>query len=99
LEVMNLIFGASGHATEIEWLAQVCTSKLGQNYSADYFVLPDGATQTHHIGLPVISESEVKQLTDPFNGFIAIGKPNLRQKVWLKFDRITVSWPILMHPS
>jgi sugar O-acyltransferase (sialic acid O-acetyltransferase NeuD family) len=96
---MNLIFGASGHAAEIEWLSHVCTSKLGQKYRADYFVLPDDSTQTHHIGLPVLSESEVQQLTDPFNGFIAIGNPNLRQKVWVRFNRTSVSWPTLIHSS
>jgi sugar O-acyltransferase (sialic acid O-acetyltransferase NeuD family) len=96
---MNLIFGASGHATEIEWLSQVCTPPVGHSYRADYFVVPDAAPQTMHVGLPVISESEALQIAGPFNGFIAVGQVQLRHKIWQKFDCIAATWPVLQHPS
>ena len=96
---MNLIFGASGHAAEIAWLAQVCTPPCGETYRPDYFVVEDSCTQTQYIGLPVLTESKVREFTGPFNGFIAVGEPNLRQKIQRKFSGPSTLWPILMHAS
>lgn len=96
---MNLIFGASGHATEIEWLSQVCTHSSGQSYRADYFVVPDANPQTSHVGLPVITESMALQIAGSFNGFIAVGQPQLRHQIWQKFDGAAATWPALRHPS
>lgn len=96
---MNLIFGASGHATEIEWLSQVCAPAVGRNYRADYFVVPDTVQQTHHVGLPVLTESDVLKRAMTFNGFIAVGRSHLRHKIWQRFERAGVTWPVLRHPS
>ena len=96
---MNLIFGASGHATEIEWLSQVCSESLGHNYRADYFVVPDASPQTEHVGLPVITESAALQMAGPFNGFIGVGQIQLRHKIWKKFDCAASNWPVLRHPA
>lgn len=96
---MNLIFGASGHATEIEWLTQVCEAPAGQTWRADSFVMPDTCPQTLHVGLPVLTESQVLLRGGPFNGFLALGNPRLRQKVWHKFDSPLAAWPLLIHPT
>jgi len=96
---MNLIFGANGHATEIEWLAHVCSTPLGADYRAHSFVVQDVSPQAKHVGLPVITESEALQIAGPLNGFIAVGQPQLRQQIWRKFDKPATSWPVLMHPS
>jgi len=96
---MNLIFGASGHATEVEWLTQVCPAPVNQIWRADHFVVPDACTQAQHVGLPVLTEAKVLQQGGPFNGFIALGEPGLRQKIWHKFDSPLASWPTLIHPS
>jgi sugar O-acyltransferase (sialic acid O-acetyltransferase NeuD family) len=96
---MNLIFGASGHATEVEWLTQVCSQPAGHQLNADYFVVPDNAPPVQALALPVITELQAQQLTTSFNGFIAVGNSTLRQKIWRKFDKPTASWPVLIHPS
>ena len=96
---MNLIFGASGHATEIEWLTQICVAPTGQAFRADHFVVEDRCIQAQHAGLPVLTETQVLQRGGPFNGFIALGEPSLRQKIWRRFDQPLASWPTLVHPD
>ena len=96
---MNLIFGASGHATEVEWLTQVCTPPGGHTCRADCFVVQDETPQGPSLTLPVMTESQALQLTVPFNGFIAVGAPALRKKIWRKFDHADATWPVLIHPS
>ncbi len=96
---MNLIFGASGHAAEIAWLTQVCSPPEGGTYKPDYFVVEDSCAQTQYSGLPVLTESKVREFTSPLNGFIAVGEPKLRQNIGRKFSGPFISWPILMHAS
>ena len=96
---MNLIFGASGHATEIEWLTNVCTPPAGDNFRADCFVVQDATPQVLHVGLPVITETQAEQLAGHHKCFIGVGQPHLRQKIWHKFHNPMFSWPRLIHQS
>jgi sugar O-acyltransferase (sialic acid O-acetyltransferase NeuD family) len=96
---MKLIFGASGHAKEIEWLIQDCFAAGGDDFRVDYFIVEGQSKITEHVGVPVLTECEVAQLSSPFSAFIAIGLPVVREKVYQKFSKPTVSWPSLVHPS
>jgi sugar O-acyltransferase (sialic acid O-acetyltransferase NeuD family) len=96
---MNLVFGASGHAKEIEWLIRVGFEAGRNNFQVDYFVVEDQSSLIEHVGKPVLTESAVAKLTSPFSAFVAIGQPNIRQKIVSKFSKSTVNWPSLIHPS
>lgn len=96
---MSLIFGAGGHAKEIEWLIQACYEAGGSDLRVDHFVVEDQSKVTEHVGVPVLTESEVVQLSSPFTAFIAIGLPSVREQICRKFSKPTVTWPCLVHPS
>lgn len=83
------IFGSSGFAIEIFYLAQDC------GYSVECFV--DVNSKEDICGVPVISEDKF----DPkkFLAVIAVGSPILREKITKKLDLINTNYASLIHPS
>ena len=96
---MNLIFGAAGHAKEIEWLLNLRNDTGVVDLRVDRFVVEDQSRLNNYLGLPTITESEVLELASPFSAMIAIGYPSAREKVYRKFSKPTTNWPCLIHPS
>jgi sugar O-acyltransferase (sialic acid O-acetyltransferase NeuD family) len=95
---MNLIFGAGGHALEIEWLLS-CEQNV--NNSVDYIIIPDSdkSKNSVNLGSQVLFESDVKKINFDYNGYIAIGSSKIRKSIWQNFNRKGVTWPILKHNS
>jgi len=103
--MINLIFGASGYASEVDWLSHNITQNGLGRYLTDYFVAEDGSStigSTVNSKL-VISESEAfTRFSDtPVNCFIAVGVPAIKkiivQSIISKLH--VVSFPNLISPT
>lgn len=102
---MNVIFGAGGFAKEVSWLINDWVRADNDRRGVDAFVADDAAPNIgsciHNI--KVIGESEFFDSygNSPTNIFIAVGSPNLRQKLYEKCvtKLSNVAFPTLLHPS
>jgi len=104
---MKFIFGASGHAKEIEWLIQDIYKANLADYRANYFVCED----SHYLkegkisGIPIINESKFFDLTQDVSQlhecFVAVGDSFIREKIVKKIfsNRSNIIFPNLIHPS
>lgn len=103
---MNIIFGASGFAKEVDWLIEDIYLIDGVDYRIDFFVTEDcdalvGSTINSH---KVISESNYFQnyaQADTLNLFIAVGNPSIKEKIVkkIKANNSKSCFPNLIHPN
>ena len=91
------IVGSGGFAREILTMINDinCQSK---KYEFVGFVGFD-KNQTMH-GYPVIgNDEEINKTAEPISLVIAVGEPNLKEKIRLKYTNPLISFPTLVHPS
>lgn len=102
---MNLIFGSSGFAKEIDWLIQDIYRKNGINYLPDFFVTRDDDPLTGSFinGVKVVPESEIfsKYCKKEVNCFIAVGETIVKEKIYnkIKHEVEICNFPVLIHPD
>ena len=82
---MNIIFGSAGFAKEVDYLL----SDKDENYTTDFFSgEPNGVLSIH--GVPVIRDEDildlVKNTSEPVFGYIAVGMPIIRNKIFKKME-------------
>lgn len=99
---MNVIFGNSGAAKEIDWLISEL-SLAGKTVSKHTcFVGLDHVGENIH-GTEIIHESHFFELlnqADSCNAYLAFGNSLLRKKVYTKLSAYQkISYPSLIHPS
>lgn len=91
------IVGSGGFAREILTLINDI-NRQSKKYEFVGFVGFD-KNQTMH-GYPVIgNDKEMNNTTEPISLIIAVGEPNLKQKIRLKYTNPLISFPTLVHPS
>lgn len=102
---MNLIFGSSGFAKEIDWLIQDIYRINGIDYLPDFFVTRDDDPLTGSLinGVKVVSESEIfsKCGQEEVNCFIAVGETFIKEKIYNKIKNEVefCNFPVLIHPD
>jgi sugar O-acyltransferase (sialic acid O-acetyltransferase NeuD family) len=102
---MNLIFGTSGFAKEIDWMIQVIYKNSGKDYRPDYFVTKDDDPLVGSLinRVKIASESEIYSTycNEKVNCFIAVGEPPVKEKIYNKIkDKIELcKFPVLIHPD
>ncbi|WP_426663140.1 NeuD/PglB/VioB family sugar acetyltransferase [Rhodanobacter aciditrophus] len=99
---MNIIFGAGGVASELDWL--LAEGAAGTTAAADAFCVPDTyiAPENTFCGKPIIRESELDTFLDhrEFDAYIAIGTPIIKRKVVSWLERyFSCRFPNVIHPS
>ena len=91
------IIGAGGLAREVLTLIHDI-NKQTPRFEVVGFVDKD-QTQTIH-GYPIIGNDEdINETKDPIGLVIAVGEPNLKEKIVKKYINPLVSFPTLIHPS
>lgn len=91
------IVGSGGFAREVLTLINDINC-LSKKYEFIGFVDFD-KSQTMH-GYPVIgNDEEINKITDPISLVIAVGEPNLKEKIRSKYTNPFISFPTLVHPS
>lgn len=102
---MNLIFGSSGFAKEIDWMIQDVYKNSGMDYRPDYFVTKDDDPLVGSLinGVKIAPESEIyaTYCKEKVNCFIAVGEPPVKEKIYNKIkDKIeSCDFPVLIHPD
>ena len=108
MQIINLIFGASGFAKEVEWLIQdVFDFDNSINFKTNYFVTSneDSLIGFRINNILVISESEAiykyANSNDYFvNAFICVGNPMMKEKIYNKICSFkNFIFPSIIHPS
>ena len=91
------IVGSGGFAREILTLINDINNQT-KKYEFVGFVGLD-KNQTMH-GYPVIgNDEEINKTTEPISLVIAVGEPNLKEKIRSKYTNPLISFPTLVHPS
>lgn len=91
------IVGSGGFAREILTLINDINRQT-KKYEFVGFVGFD-KNQTMH-GYPVIgNDKEVNNTTEPISLVIAVGEPNLKEKIKSKYTNPLISFPAMVHPS
>lgn len=91
------IVGSGGFAREILTLINDINRQT-KKYEFVGFVGFD-KKQTIH-GYPVIgNDEEINKTTEPISLVVAVGEPNLKKKIRLKYTNPLISFPTLIHPS
>lgn len=91
------IVGSGGFAREILTLINDINRQT-KKYEFVGFVGFD-KNQTMH-GYPVIgNDEEINDNEEPISLVIAVGEPNLKEKIRLKYTNPLISFPTLVHPS
>lgn len=93
------ILGTGGFAREIVPIIKDI-NKLAPAY--DFIGFVDGALEKGTIvnGYPVIgSDDEVNATNEPLSLVLAFGEPNLKKKVYSKFNNPLIDFPTIIHPS
>ncbi len=102
---MNIYFGASGFAKEIEWLADVLYKKKEIDYKPDFYVTSDADNSVCNFinGIKIITESCFfeKYSSDAHNYFICVGDSSLKKNIVHKIKNSTnlCSFPSMVHPD
>jgi sugar O-acyltransferase (sialic acid O-acetyltransferase NeuD family) len=101
---MNVIFGASGFAKEVEFIISRLEKVANTNFNISYFVSADDDVNLGKMikNIPVISEDEFyrKFSNIKVNCFIAVGSPKLKMKIVNRLkNEATPNFPILIDPS
>jgi sugar O-acyltransferase (sialic acid O-acetyltransferase NeuD family) len=91
------IVGSGGFAREILTLINDI-NKQSKKYEVVGFVGPDMNQSIH--GFPVIgTDAEINKTTEPISLVLAVGEPNLKEKIKSKYTNPLVTFPTLIHPS
>jgi len=101
---MNVIFGASGFAKEVEFIISRFISSGDIDYQISYFVAADNDDKIGQSirGISVISESEFyeKFSKSKVSCYIAIGSPQIKEKIVSRLRKeATANFPVLIDPS
>lgn len=102
---MNLVFGASGFAREVDWLTHDISETSSESFITDFFVVEDHKDLVGAIinSKPVISESEAfRRFSEtPVNCFIAVGVPAVKMAIVqsVRTNLPMASFPNLIHPT
>jgi sugar O-acyltransferase (sialic acid O-acetyltransferase NeuD family) len=102
---VNIIFGSGGFAKEVDWLIHDIYDATGIDYRANHFVVQDNDISVGKVinGVRVISESEAfaANIAETINCFIAVGEPNIKEKIVNKIKSNIKSYifPVLIHPD
>lgn len=91
------IIGAGGFAREILTLINDINR---QNLKYDFVGFVDEEkSQTIH-GYPIIgNDEEINKTKEPLSVAIAVGEPNLKERIRKKYTNPLISFPTLVHPS
>lgn len=98
---MNLVFGASGFAREVDWLIH----DISSSFVTDFFVVENNSdlVGTGINSKPVLSESDAfRRFSDtPVNCFIAVGVPAVKKTIVesVRSKLPLASFPNLIHPT
>jgi UDP-3-O-[3-hydroxymyristoyl] glucosamine N-acyltransferase len=100
----TFIFGTAGFATEVEWLIFELNKITPDKIKIENFVISyNDFTQGMRLcNLDIISESQYfSKLKDlgKHNCIIAVGSPQIREKIYKKIDSNLTVYPNLIHPS
>ena len=100
----TFIFGASGFAKEVEFYILQCNKIYQSKLEIYAFVVNDSEyTEGEKINeIKIISEKEYFALfhkNELHNCVIAVGQPNLREKIYNKINHEFTLFPSLIHPS
>ena len=91
------IVGSGGFAREILTLINDI-NRQSKKYEVVGFIGPDKNQIIH--GLPVIgTDEEINNTTEPISLVLAVGEPNLKEKIKSKYTNSLVAFPTLVHPS
>lgn len=91
------IVGSGGFAREVLTLINDI-NKQSKKYEVIGFVGPDKNLSTH--GFPVIgTDEEINNTSEPVSLVLAVGEPNLKEKIKSKYTNPLVAFPTLIHPS
>ena len=91
------IVGSGGFAREILTLINDINIQ-SKKYDVVGFVGPDKNQSIH--GFPVIgTDEEINNTTEPISLVLAVGEPNLKEKIKSKYTNPLVNFPTLIHPS
>ena len=102
---MNIYFGASGFAREVEWLADILYCKNKVDYRPELFVTSDNDNSVGSFlnDKKIISESDLFEnyLPGSHNYFVCVGDPSLKSKIvnMIKKESQTHAFPSLVHPD
>ena len=92
---MKVIFGASGHAKEIEFLLRLKSGQ--QNMTPDFFITDAPFTSSGRT--PTITEADfirkIKSCSKAVGAYIGIGNSKIRAKIALKFS----DYPLISYPN
>ena len=96
--MMNVIFGSSGLAKEIEWFLYDLSNRGYHSYKPQYFVSKIDIGNAIQ-GIEVISEETFEEKIIPhhdlINVFIGIGSPTIKEKI---FNKLSV-YPHINYPN
>jgi len=102
---MNLVFGASGFAREVDWLSHDINVAGSGDFTVDCFVVEDSSdlVGTSINSKPVLSESEAfcRFAAAKVNCFIAVGVPSVKKIIAsnIRANLALASFPNLIHPT
>ncbi|MGV8934774.1 MAG: NeuD/PglB/VioB family sugar acetyltransferase [Gallionellaceae bacterium] len=104
MKKINVIFGASGFAKEVEFIITRLISSGDIDEQIRYFVAADDDDKIGQFirGIPVISESEFYEKFSRIkvSCYIAIGSPKIKEKIVSRLKKeATVNFPFLIDPS
>lgn len=91
------IVGSGGFAREILTLINDI-NRQSKKYEVVGFVGPDKNLSIH--GFPVIgTDEEINNTSEPISLVLAVGEPNLKEKIKSKYTNQLITFPTLVHPS
>jgi sugar O-acyltransferase (sialic acid O-acetyltransferase NeuD family) len=108
MKTINLIFGASGFAKEVDWLInEIYQNDNSVDFRPDYFVAHKEDSKVGMIinNIPVISEDDAitkfAHSTEYLvNVFVSVGSPNLKEKIVNNIiDLKNFQFPTIIHPN
>lgn len=96
MEIIAIV-GSGGFAREILTLINDI-NKQSKKYEVVGFVGPEKNQSIH--GFPVIgTDEEINNTSEPISLVLAVGEPNLKEKIKSKYTNPLVTFPTLVHPS
>ncbi len=94
-----VIYGASGFAREVAWLAQSCKKNEEPLYAVAGFVDDKPEAQGAELnGIPVMSLTEARQCFPEAHMVVGVGHPGTRQRLVEKAAAEGFSFATLIHP-